>query len=333
MKIFVFNPEHDQCLGNGNPNYMPPQTTLRFAQDCCNLMSVLGNDEDICVPASRVGEALREHPDCLEIIPWGWNETLANQMKKQGVKENLILSQSQLEWIKWGSDRKHTSDFANEARLGCSQSIFSEIPIVCKDIEMVEDLLGRYEDLVLKSPLSGSGQGVRPVSKKLSESQRGWVKRILSQHHYFMVERRYRVVQDFAALYQINDIVDFVGYSLFDTHNFTYQGNSLISDDRIKEYISTMIPEKVLEQVVENVGKMLNRHFRPVLRGMLGVDMFVFQKEDGSFGLNPMVEINCRYTMGHVAHALVNKYSDSIGKHFVIKTPTEDNPHYSYIIE
>lgn len=37
----IFNPEHDQCLANGNCNYDPPQSSLRLSRDCAAIMDWL----------------------------------------------------------------------------------------------------------------------------------------------------------------------------------------------------------------------------------------------------------------------------------------------------
>ena len=35
MKIrYIFNPEHDLCLANGSPHYLPPASALKFRADC-----------------------------------------------------------------------------------------------------------------------------------------------------------------------------------------------------------------------------------------------------------------------------------------------------------
>ena len=39
--ICIFNPEHDLCLANGTPHYMPPVSALRFAQQSASLMQIL----------------------------------------------------------------------------------------------------------------------------------------------------------------------------------------------------------------------------------------------------------------------------------------------------
>lgn len=332
MKLFVFNPEHDLCIANGNPHYMPPQSALQFAEDCYDVMQFFGEDGDICVPASKVGEVVRNNPGISSIVPWGWNHALLYQLRKQSVPEHLLLDESLINWHTYASERRHTSLFGSTARMFIEDHC-SATPKILMSMEACEQFLSAHPDAVFKNPLSGSGRGVRPVKDYLSEKEICWVEKILAQHHYLMGEPRYKVVQDFAALFEIGAKVSFVGYSLFDTKGFVYQSNILLSDEMIREVLEQYVSSYVLDYAINNVGFLLEKKFSPMLRSKVGVDMFIYEREDGSYGLNPMVEINCRHTMGFVAHAMLKRNFDYEGRRFVINTPSRDNPHYSYSIE
>ena len=52
----IFNPEHDLCLANGDPNFVPPESALKFGRDCAGLTSLIETGEGI--------------------IPWGWDAVL-----------------------------------------------------------------------------------------------------------------------------------------------------------------------------------------------------------------------------------------------------------------
>ena len=51
---------------------------------------------------------------------------------------------------------------------------------------------------VLKSPLSGSGKGIRFVRERLSESDEGWCRRILDKQGSVIVERRFEIIKECA---------------------------------------------------------------------------------------------------------------------------------------
>ena len=40
----IFNPEHELCLANGDPNFVPPESALRFGRDCAKILEILGDD-------------------------------------------------------------------------------------------------------------------------------------------------------------------------------------------------------------------------------------------------------------------------------------------------
>ena len=332
MKILVFNPEHDLCLAANQAGYMPPQSAVQFAEDCYGLMQYLGEEDDVCMPASREGEAYREHPDAEAIVPWGWNHTLLRQMRSQGVPSSLMLDEGQVNWYLYGSERRHTSYWGEGIRR-LIEPFCNESPTVLHSLTECEEYLRQRSAVVFKNPLSGSGRGIRPVSGEFSEKDVCWLKKVLSQHLYVMGEPRCRVVQDFAVLFEVGAKVRLAGYSLFETQGFVYQSNILLADDLIRDTIAQYIPIKVLDHAINNLAFFLEKKLSPVLRSRVGVDMFIFEREDGSYGLNPLVEINCRYTMGFVAHELLLKHSEHHGKRFRINTPSNDNPHYSYTIE
>ena len=52
----IFNPEHDLCLANGDPNFVPPESALRFGRECAGLNSWIETGDGI--------------------IPWGWDAVL-----------------------------------------------------------------------------------------------------------------------------------------------------------------------------------------------------------------------------------------------------------------
>jgi hypothetical protein len=58
------------------------------------------------------------------------------------------------------------------------------------------------------------------------------------------------------------------------------------------------------------IEEWLETEIAPQYEGPLGIDMFIYRAAD-SYALNPMVEVNFRHTMGHVAIALRGKTSEN----------------------
>lgn len=351
MTLFVFNPEHDLCMANGDPNFVPPQSALQFADDCCELMQWLGGVSDVCVPANRVGEALLLNPMIDRIEPWGWDMTLAQQLRKQHVPEELILGQSGIGSVLWGSHRARAhfaAEYLRDMNRGLGRGVpLSESCSECSSLDEVEQFVYLHHDVVLKSVLSGSGQGLRPVRDSLSDNDKGWVRNNLRRHHTVMAERRYDVVENFAVLFDVSlHGVYLKGYSLFETNGFAYQSNLMLSDEEIRTYLSQLISLDMLDTVVEDLRFYIERRYcANVPPSYMGVDMFLYRPASDEietfaeehplvpvpqYFLNPVVEINFRPTMGLVAHEWLRRCPSNHGKRFYVASPTDDNPHYTY---
>lgn len=331
---YIFNPEHDLCLANGSPTFVPPESALKFGHDCRNIMeNVLGQSGD--------GEA---------IVPWGWDNVLKYNLLKAGTPEELLPSDEALEQIRSLSHRRTAIKAGKYIRerlkdsgpedsaatdSGLAGFLVKDTPEEIDRPDMVNDFLEKHPNAVFKAPWSGSGKGLRWVRRnEFSHSDRGWCRNIIAKQGSVIAEQREDVVCDFAMLFQSTATgIIFEGYSLFDTDNGAYRSNILASDRYILAHLSRFIPENVLTAVRRQLTTFLKENFSGRYEGYLGVDMFIcrantetdsvhgtdtfgkdnnpgrfIQTEDsqGKYLLNPCVEINARMTMG----LLARKYFD-----------------------
>ena len=329
--LALFNPEHDLCLANGDANYVPPASALRFARQGAYLMKILYGDDVTALAAedvnwSQVVDGISTHTGHRSqitghssITAWGWNKTLVAQLCKQGVPRELMPTDGQLDEIRRLSHRR-TALAAAEA---CG---FSPKGEECLDMDGVQDALARYGRIVLKAPWSGSGRGLRWVDRTLSDLDKSWTEKTLATQGSVMVEPRMEVVQDFALEYYIGgqgrdahsstqalqnsrtqafkqSSISFKGYSLFATQNGVYRENQLLSDGQILQRLSEYVSVQTILSAKAAAERWLESEIVPRYEGPLGIDMFIYKSADG-YALNPMVEINFRHTMGHVAGAL-----------------------------
>ena len=65
----IFNPEHELCLANGDPNFVPPESALRFGRDCAKILEILGDDSTPWPPV------------------WGWDSVVRQKLLRNGVPE------------------------------------------------------------------------------------------------------------------------------------------------------------------------------------------------------------------------------------------------------
>ncbi len=293
--MLVFNPEHDLCMANGDANFVPPSSALKFARDCASLVGWIETDSDD------------------NVTPWGWDAALKRHLQKSGVTEELLPSDDDIEYIRSMSHRR----MASEASDFICANIRSDLLRPVSDVvelyseKDVAEAVALYGDAVAKSPWSGSGKGLRWLrAGELSSADMGWCRNVIARQGSVMLERRHRILQDFAMLYSTGtDGVSFEGYSLFFNDNGIYKGNVLASDDWIFKYLaSKFLPADLISGVRENIRLYLSENFTGKYSGYIGVDMFVYESGDGKFRLAPCVEINVRMTMGLLARRLFDNH-------------------------
>jgi hypothetical protein len=165
------------------------------------------------------------------------------------------------------------------------------------------------ERVLLKSPWSGSGKGIRMVEDLSDPSVYGWAKRVISSQGAIVVEPYYNKVEDFAMEFYVgHEDVSFVGYSLFETDcRGIYKGNVLASNAMIEEELSVYVSLDVLASVRERCLKELGRIYQGVYEGYLGVDMMIC-REGNEYLAHPCVEVNLRMNMGVVSRILYDRF-------------------------
>ncbi|MGN0187894.1 MAG: hypothetical protein ACI395_00095 [Candidatus Cryptobacteroides sp.] len=310
--MYCFNPEHDICLANGDANFSPPESSLRFGRDCAGIMRFMDDDE------SGAG-----------VIAWGWDKVLKTRLLREGVDESLLPYDACLEGIRELSHRRVALE-CNAFLHKCPTLSAPPVPVELKSLAQVNAFLARQERAVLKAPWSGSGKGLRWISDGLlSSNDEGWCRNVFAKQGCIIGESREDVVLDFALLYKVSGTAScpsltFEGYSLFETCNGAYTASVLASDGHIRDVISGYISLNVFDDVKLSLESFLSDRFCGSYRGFLGVDMFVC-RSGVSYLLNPCVEINVRMTMG----LLARRYYD---RHFAHAHPREDGLHRLSVI-
>ena len=250
------------------------------------------------------------------LTAWGWDASLVRRLCKRGVPRELMPTDEQLDAIRQLSHRR-------TALIAAEDCGFKPMGVEAFRLNEVQALLDKYSRIVLKAPWSGSGRGLRWVDHTLSAHDTDWVEKIISTQGSVIVEPRCEVVQDFALEYYLHPPQPdnpqtttpitghrsgFLGYSLFATQNGVYRENLLHSDDDILQRLSGFVSLATISLAKTSIESWLQAYVASKYEGPLGVDMFIYRTADG-YALNPMVEINFRHTMGHVAVALRKKSS------------------------
>ena len=283
-QIYIFNPEHDLCIANGDENFVPPRSAVGFAKD----------NTDLSEHLRRANKQRRQ------VIPWGWNHSLKKRLINEGADPATLPSEEELQFIRTYSRREFALDVHSRLSRGDSQVIGADYRIVAKNVDEIEAFISANGSAVLKSPLSGSGKGIRFVRERLSESDKGWCRRTLDKQGTVIVERRFEIIKECAMLFECHhEGIEFIGYSLFESRNGAYSRNILASNEDIEDIIAGYISRDTLSSIREGLLSILDDTLAGHYEGFLGVDQMICQKVSPIF--IPVSEINLRMTMGLIA--------------------------------
>lgn len=328
--LHIFNPDHDLALAHGTNHYVSPASALEFARDCAALPLWFSQKASVLMPTTHLPENFlhifqkcglpislitdTQMADCQwKIFPWGWNYNLYQQLLKMGVPAQNLPAAEALNDIRLLSHRRLTiaaMDFLRD-----SLPMTMELPpssIELTDIEDVEEFVRQQGVVVLKMPWSGSGRGLRKIVGEMSTHQRGWALQSIRKYGCVLGELYHSVVQDFAMEFGCGAGVEFYGYSLFSTHNGVYQENHLLSDVAIEAELAKYVGRDALHACRQRLTAFLQQNVAPVYDGPVGVDMFVYQKDNAYF-INPVVELNIRMTMGLASNIFFKKFAPADG--------------------
>ncbi len=105
-----------------------------------------------------------------QIIPWGWNHSLKKRLINEGVDPATLPSEEELQFIRAHSRREFALDVHSRINYGNLQVIGTDYRIVATSVSEIEAFISANGSAVLKSPLSGSGKGIRFIRERLSVS-------------------------------------------------------------------------------------------------------------------------------------------------------------------
>ena len=342
-QLCIFNPDHDLALAHGANHYVSPTSAVKFAADAALLPLWLVEDAIVCVtlpplPASfmetahrcelqvQIADSWHEAARCDRILPWGWNHNLARHLQKNGVPTALLPTDQQLEKIRELSHRRLSRQAMQFLRERLPDTAERPLPATeLTTIDEVDHFVAQHGEVVLKMPWSGSGRGLRLIKGTMTTHQRGWAAQSIRKYGCVMGELYYTVIQDFAMEFDLSKSPSFCGYSLFTTRHGVYQENLLLSDAMMVERLSAYVKLPIIHAVRDALEEFLAYKVAPYYQGVVGVDMFVYQK-DGEYFLHPAVELNLRLTMGWAAHQFYSRYvrEGSVGRWRLRYLPDEN---------
>ena len=283
-QIYIFNPEHDLCIANGDENFVPPRSAVGFANENMELSEYMR----------------RPNRQRRQIVPWGWNHSLKKRLINEGVDPATLPSEEELQFIRSHSRREFALDVHSRLSCGDSQVITPDYRIAATSVNEIKAFISAYDSAVLKSPLSGSGKGIRFVREGLSENDEGWCRKTIERQGSVIAERRFEIIKECAMLFECHhDGIDFIGYSLFESRNGAYSRNILASNEDIEDVIAGYISRNTLNGIREGLISIFTDTLEGHYEGFLGVDQMICMTDSPVF--IPVSEINLRMTMGLIA--------------------------------
>ena len=332
MILHIFNPEHEHALAADLANFTPPHAARQLRSDLSFFPALWAEDGDAVLVENIVAAEssyrklkLAQRPEVrfvtladiprlvlstgeVEVKPWGWDTTLCTALRRAGIPDNVLPTVESLTAIRALSNRALAVEILKELTAFDGTTGNSQ---VCQTEEEVMQCLNKYGSIVVKAPWSCSGRGVRYITEDtLTDNVRKWMCNVLRQQRSLIAERKCQKVADFAVQFHANadGSVSPSGLSLFSTVNGAYTGNLLDTEENKREMLSHYIPMELLDNVTNEVCRLLESRINGEYIGPLGIDMMIVagdeREEAQSFLLNPCIEINLRRTMGHAALAL-----------------------------
>ncbi len=334
--LYLFNPENDLALACGKPNFTPPPMAQKIRHDLQMIpmwimdsgfiladssesnIAFLSNRKRLFPQLGRVhiydeGEVVKN------ILPWGWSLAEYCELGRKFDKA-MLPDIDYIHELRELSNRKLAIEVLRQMK---DKYGIDELPRLCRSEQEVTKAVGQMGECMMKAPWSGSGKGVFKVNPQNFDIYFPWIKGILKRQQAIICEPFLRKVQDFAMeFYSDGERVNYIGLSVFSTNGrFAYENSLVGSECVLRQHLSDYIDADSYETLKSDIAECVS----PILlskgyAGYFGVDMMVYQTQQGELRICPCIELNLRMTMGLVASAFGNKFMEAgvVGEYFVV---------------
>ena len=296
MRLFVFNPWHDEALAADTPYYTPTKAARLIEERERDVMRRWMADGDILLrswtASPLTGGREEDFWDSIESIePWGWDKLLRHRLLRIGAPERLLPNDEYLNKLRTLSSRATACELLRRIRNNVPDTIGEAC--ICSTIEDAIEAVAHFGDAVLKAPWSCSGRGVFRAKGGLSGRELNRAQKILREQGGIAVERYIPDGRDFAMLFDYRDgQAHYSALSVFETSpDGTYLRNLPGSEEELLQHLSP--PMETFHAVRVAIEEELPRLLGTSYSGPLGIDMLLSNAK-----IYPAMEINLRRTMG-----------------------------------
>lgn len=332
--IYLFNPTCEYAVANGRTSWQPNRVLQKMEEDLGTLPLFFSRPADVVLvkkrPQEEYAESLKQigiipprfvvisemlknqsflNESRNRLLPWGWSP--AAHRLFEPLKNTCSPDFQSSPVANWKTEYRdiYSKKFALEILRKLLPQLPEEnvlpknlLPQVCTTRLQIENLIRKWEKIMVKSPWSSSGRGLQRVTK-IPVVEKVWEKLLgmISEQGYVLVEPLLNKVLDMAFQFEIkNGKVTYLGISRFLTdEKGQYQGNSLNGWPDNIDLKSVKFAEKITEMIVKPlVTAVENSLLAKYYEGNFGVDTLIFRDEKNDLRVNPCLEINVRQNMG-----------------------------------
>ncbi|MGM9860653.1 MAG: hypothetical protein ACI31C_07855 [Muribaculaceae bacterium] len=252
------------------------------------------------------GEPWNHDPADYCPTPWGWSQATRRTFEINGFADSALPSYDDLDRMRNLSHRRTAAAVARELQKKLDFEVWSPA-VEVDDVDTLHEMLagGVY---VVKAPWSSSGRGITFSTPATAEQATARLAGTIRSQGSVMVEPMAQRAIDFAMLFNYDrGECTPAGLSLFKTApGGEYLGNVVDSQDAIADVIGQHCSAEHLNAIARALPAALTTVIGTDYCGPIGVDMLA----DVDGVIDPVVEINFRYTMGFVALGL-HRYVDA----------------------
>lgn len=288
-QLFVFNPEHDLALANGDSHFIAPKNIREMARDLAPLLEVM---------------------EAGGLTVWGWDSAIVSRLCKMGISRTELPTEEALAALSRHSERGTAHRLLTAFHAEHSDAYYTGKSFVVHNTGEIASYASRYGHILLKNPLSSSGKGLRHINHGTDWSKSvEWAEALIRRHGYLTAEPYYNKVQDFAMEFYVDgNGCHSIGYSLFATDRHgRYIGSHLMSDERIEAQLASYVPRTALHElrdwIISHIMYIVPSEWDTTRYPLhFGIDMMIVSDSQQLFKIHPCVEINLRLNMGIIAH-------------------------------
>ncbi len=326
-RAHLFFPENDIALANNLVNYTPPRAATLLHTAGETLPMWYGEAGDVFLSQgvnarwySIINETFRldvdvfsANPENFIPMPWGWSRASRQTFERFGFDKSMLPTDESVERMRMLSHRRSSvaiyRAIADEFDGGIA---LCPGPMEAFTREQTLDIINSFGgNCVIKMPWSNAGRGLFYTSLLVGKARCERIDDIIEAYGSIMVEKAFERIIDFAMLFdaRCDGRVKFCGLSMFQTEEHGAYTANIVADDeillsRLHRYINISDTYKLARLIETTLEKLIDGNYV----GRLGIDMLIAKDENtGCYMLDPIVELNLRMTMGHVAHSLASK--------------------------